>query len=316
LTFVSLAGAGWTIAGNVATRSDVLLPGASYPPLTVTVNVAANAPSALNNIASISGGGCGQTNNAEDATNIVASGGGGGIVSVASPVIGAPFTTDTLMTLLTGTNFPLPIAGPVLVLLPLIYGQITNPTVEPIPAVQTITDSTGATWTTLQAPINWLSHNPGPGVGFNTYQLYSAFLPGGIPLGWQVSIQLAGPSFIGFDPHTRLMAFANCTGVETTAFQLLGQPGPVTGASITTSGPRVIVTITSASGTPSGTFIYCQSGGDPGLAVAIYSSSFFAPNSSTMESVDLQPAGTYNPAWPIQDTTGQAVLSTVAVIPA
>jgi uncharacterized repeat protein (TIGR01451 family) len=45
LTLVSMVGIGWTVVGNVATRSDALSPGGSYPPLTVTVNVAADATS-------------------------------------------------------------------------------------------------------------------------------------------------------------------------------------------------------------------------------------------------------------------------------
>jgi uncharacterized repeat protein (TIGR01451 family) len=71
LTFVSMSGLGWTVTGNIATRSDALAPGASYPALIVTVNVALDAPASLNNVVSISGGGCSQVNQAQDATTIV-----------------------------------------------------------------------------------------------------------------------------------------------------------------------------------------------------------------------------------------------------
>ena len=50
MTLVSMAGTGWTCPGTAAnncTRSDVLNGGASYPPITVTVNVAANAGTPL-----------------------------------------------------------------------------------------------------------------------------------------------------------------------------------------------------------------------------------------------------------------------------
>jgi uncharacterized repeat protein (TIGR01451 family) len=60
LTLVSMAGTGWTCPGTAAnncTRSGVLAAGASYPAITVTVNVAANAGTALSNLASVSGGG-------------------------------------------------------------------------------------------------------------------------------------------------------------------------------------------------------------------------------------------------------------------
>jgi uncharacterized repeat protein (TIGR01451 family) len=51
LTLVSMVGEGWTVVGNVASRSDALAPGASYPPLYVTVNVASDATSPQCNIA-------------------------------------------------------------------------------------------------------------------------------------------------------------------------------------------------------------------------------------------------------------------------
>jgi uncharacterized membrane protein len=58
LALVSMAGAGWTCpGGNTCSRSDMLVSGSSYPPITVTVNVAANAPSSVTNQASVSGGG-------------------------------------------------------------------------------------------------------------------------------------------------------------------------------------------------------------------------------------------------------------------
>jgi hypothetical protein len=60
LTLASMSGAGWTCPGTAAnncTRSDVLAAGASYPAITVTVNVASNAGSPLLNSVSVSGGG-------------------------------------------------------------------------------------------------------------------------------------------------------------------------------------------------------------------------------------------------------------------
>ena len=59
MTLVSMVGTGWTCAtgGTTCTRSDGLAAGASYPAVTVTVNVAANATSPLVNQASVSGGG-------------------------------------------------------------------------------------------------------------------------------------------------------------------------------------------------------------------------------------------------------------------
>jgi uncharacterized repeat protein (TIGR01451 family) len=57
LTVVSMAGAGWTCAANSCSRSDSLAASASYPPITVTANIAANAASPLVNSVTASGGG-------------------------------------------------------------------------------------------------------------------------------------------------------------------------------------------------------------------------------------------------------------------
>jgi hypothetical protein len=54
---VSMAGSGWTCGLTNCTRSDALSGGSSYPAITVTVNVATNAPSQVANQATVSGGG-------------------------------------------------------------------------------------------------------------------------------------------------------------------------------------------------------------------------------------------------------------------
>lgn len=59
MTLISMSGAGWTCtnAGATCTRTDTLAGGASYPPITVTVAVALNAPASLTNLVRVSGGG-------------------------------------------------------------------------------------------------------------------------------------------------------------------------------------------------------------------------------------------------------------------
>jgi hypothetical protein len=73
-----LAGTGWscTQPSGPCTRSDVLAGGASYPAITLTVNVASNAPASVANSATVSGGGESNTanNTANDPTTIVAPG--------------------------------------------------------------------------------------------------------------------------------------------------------------------------------------------------------------------------------------------------
>ncbi|MBL8292557.1 MAG: hypothetical protein JNN08_12010, partial [Bryobacterales bacterium] len=50
---IVLSGAGWSCVGRRCTRTDSLAPGASYPPITVTVNVLPNAPANVTNEATV-----------------------------------------------------------------------------------------------------------------------------------------------------------------------------------------------------------------------------------------------------------------------
>jgi uncharacterized repeat protein (TIGR01451 family) len=55
----AIGGPGWncTLATFSCNRTDIIAPGRSYPPIQVTVNVAANAPPSVTNTATVSGGG-------------------------------------------------------------------------------------------------------------------------------------------------------------------------------------------------------------------------------------------------------------------
>jgi uncharacterized repeat protein (TIGR01451 family) len=57
LALISMAGTGWSCTANSCTRGDALAGGASYPSITVTVNVSATAASPQVNQSSVSGGG-------------------------------------------------------------------------------------------------------------------------------------------------------------------------------------------------------------------------------------------------------------------
>ncbi len=80
LTATAMSGSSWNcnLATTSCTRSDPLPDGASYPEITLTVDVAANAPQTLLNTAVVSGGGETNTANdgASDLTTIVPTGGG------------------------------------------------------------------------------------------------------------------------------------------------------------------------------------------------------------------------------------------------
>jgi hypothetical protein len=65
LTANAISGSGWTctVATATCTRADALAAGSSYPAITLSVNVANNAPILVTNTATVSGGGEGSTSN-------------------------------------------------------------------------------------------------------------------------------------------------------------------------------------------------------------------------------------------------------------
>ncbi len=76
MEIVSMTGTGWNSnSSNAVTRSDSLGSNADYPPITVAVAVASNAPSVLTNMVTVSGGGDANTDNnsAQSIANVVPS---------------------------------------------------------------------------------------------------------------------------------------------------------------------------------------------------------------------------------------------------
>ena len=69
LTATAISGTGWTctLGTLTCTRSDALAASASYPAVTLTVNVASNAPASVTNTASVAGGG--EINTANDSAS-------------------------------------------------------------------------------------------------------------------------------------------------------------------------------------------------------------------------------------------------------
>jgi uncharacterized repeat protein (TIGR01451 family) len=85
LAATAIGGSGWacTLISLNCSRSDVLNAGASYPPITLTVNVAANAPASITNVANVSGGG--DSNMANNASS--------DLVAIADPIVFQPVPT-------------------------------------------------------------------------------------------------------------------------------------------------------------------------------------------------------------------------------
>ena len=71
MTLAGMSGTGWSCAGNTCSRIDDLGAGASYQPITVTVNVANSAASSVTNTVTVAGGGdTGGIKTANDLTTI------------------------------------------------------------------------------------------------------------------------------------------------------------------------------------------------------------------------------------------------------
>jgi len=72
LTVTGMTGTGWSCGSLTCTRSDALPASQSYPAITLTVNVAANAASSVTNTATVSGGGDSNAanNTANDPTTV------------------------------------------------------------------------------------------------------------------------------------------------------------------------------------------------------------------------------------------------------
>jgi uncharacterized repeat protein (TIGR01451 family) len=86
LTATAIGGTGWgcTLATLTCTTSNVLNGGTSYPPITVTVNVASNAAASLTNQVSVSGGGSAMASGSDPTTIILLP-----ILSIASTHTGS-----------------------------------------------------------------------------------------------------------------------------------------------------------------------------------------------------------------------------------
>ena len=90
LTATAISGVSWScsLATLTCTRSDALGAGASYSPITLTVNVALNTPASVTNSATVSGGGETNTSNdtASDPTTVL-------VATAADVTIGGRVTT-------------------------------------------------------------------------------------------------------------------------------------------------------------------------------------------------------------------------------
>jgi uncharacterized protein (TIGR03437 family) len=198
LTLASMAGSGWSCTGSTCTRSDVLSPGSSYPAITVTVNVASNAPSQVTNQVTVSGGGANSAT-ASDVTAVVAG------TSTPMPVTATPSTiTTTGSTTLTASLGVVSYVGRT--------GTVTFDLGSQVLGTAPVTmDGAGNLWATLVVPGSKLA------VGVNTITAYysgDANFPA-----WSGSVTVtvtpsSGPTVTGIENGATFQAgFASATWV-------------------------------------------------------------------------------------------------------
>ena len=99
-TPTAISGTNWTctLSPLACTRSDSLAAAASYPAISVTVNVASNAPGSVTNTATVSGGG--ETNTSNDTANDVTT-----IIIAVGPPASVRATAGTPQSTATNTTF-------------------------------------------------------------------------------------------------------------------------------------------------------------------------------------------------------------------
>ena len=141
LTATALSGSGWncTVSPASCNRNDTLVSGASYPAITVTVNVASNAPGTLTNTASVSGGG--EINTANDSASDVTTINADSDLTVSKSHIGS-FTQGQ-----TGANYSVTVtnSGPAAT-----SGTVTL--TDTLPAGLTATALSGTGWNCTVSP--------------------------------------------------------------------------------------------------------------------------------------------------------------------
>ncbi|HEX4594099.1 MAG TPA: hypothetical protein VH157_07480 [Bryobacteraceae bacterium] len=134
LTVTAMSGTGWTCNTATCTRADALPPGATYPPVTATVNVSGSAPSPLVNKASVTGGG-----------------------SVSAAAADSTIITSTQPLLLVNRNV-------------LNFGISGSLITSPQTVLVTIPTIANAAWTATSDHQN-ITVSPGSGIGTGTFQV-------------------------------------------------------------------------------------------------------------------------------------------------
>ena len=160
-TATAISGSGWNCNLNFTfcTRSDVLAPGSSYPAITFTVNVAANAQALVTNVATVAGGGDFNLNFSNDAAN--------------DPTTIVPVSDLTIFVEQAGASFQPGQIGAIYSITTSNLGPgVTTGTVTVVdvaPAAFTPTAMSGAGWNCILATLTCTRSDAlAPGIGYPT----------------------------------------------------------------------------------------------------------------------------------------------------
>jgi uncharacterized repeat protein (TIGR01451 family) len=231
LSLVSMAGTGWNCASNTCSRSDALAGGASYAPITVTVNVQSNATSPQVNQVSVSGGGSAAAG-ASDST----------VISISTP---------TLTVNRTQLNFGYSgslITSPQTVTVSIAGGQNVGWTVSSDRPNVTVSPSSGTGSGTFQVTAT------APAGGGSQGAIITVASPGATGSPQQVQVSVASvatqPAFGSFDtPTNNLTGIAGAIAVtgwaldtiEVIKVSVYREPAPGEGAALAFIGDAVFV---------------------------------------------------------------------------
>ncbi|HVH34525.1 MAG TPA: Ig-like domain repeat protein, partial [Tahibacter sp.] len=293
LTATAISGTGWTctLGTLTCTRSDALAAGSGYPAITLTVNVANNAPASVTNTATISGGGQINTANdsANDTTTIAAAvytigGNVGGATSAATLTLtdstnGTSQATSSNGAFTFATPLPIGASWSVTVTTPPsgqscavangsgtnLSANVTNVQVTCAAVLVTITPATLAAATFSVSYSEQLAASSSDSLDHTPYvfTLVSGSLPTGLTLATD-GLLSGTPSVVGSFPITvqaagsggisGTQAYTLVVNRKTTTVTVTATPNP------TTQGVPVNLVATVAVGTPTGTVSFSADG--------------------------------------------------------
>ncbi len=296
LTLTSMSGTGWSCLSNTCSRSEPLTGGSSYPPITVGVNVAANASSPLLNQVSVSGGGSAPASTTDSTTILQPPD-----LTISKTHLGSfiPGQTGATYTITVSNNGVGPTNGTVTV-------------TDTLPAGLSPSAISGAGWVCSLSPLGCARVDAlGAGASYPVIYLTVNVAPSA-PASVTNTATVSG----GGDSNT-----SNNTASDPTVIQ-----GIITGVQFVPVAPCRILDTRGASGPFGGPRISGLSTrtipmlsspcGIPSTAVAYSLNATVVPRAGTLGYLTLWPTGQAQPGSSTLNSPDGSILANAAIIPA